>query len=47
MARGKRCPKCGVPMHVQDEKSDVFGMFVTYECPRCDFDERTYEENRS
>ena len=46
MARGKRCPECGVYMHARDEKYDVFGTFVTYECPRCAFEERIYEETR-
>jgi len=37
MARGKRCPKCDAEMYARDEEYDVFGLFVTYGCPRCGF----------
>lgn len=47
MARGKRCPKCGVEMDARDEEYDVFGSFVTYGCPRCGFEKRVYEEKKS
>jgi len=43
MAKEKRCPKCGVYMDAQDEEYDVFGSFVTYECPRCGYRKRSYE----
>ena len=46
MARGKRCPECAVLMYVRDEKHDVFGTFVTYECPRCGLEKTVYEEKR-
>lgn len=44
MARGRLCPQCDTPMYGRDEKYDEAGMFVTYECPRCGFELRDYED---
>lgn len=44
MAKGKYCPQCDTPTYGRDEKYTERGMFVTYECPRCGFEERLYED---
>lgn len=44
MAKGMRCPECKTPMYGRDEKYLERGMYVTYECPKCGFDLRRYED---
>lgn len=32
VARGKRCPECGTPMHAEEERPAPVGMTVIYVC---------------
>ena len=49
MAQGEICPKCGYYMFASEEKEDIQGSWIVYECrnENCKFRMKVFEDKTS
>jgi len=44
MAKGKNCPQCGFYMFAKKETQRPAGTEVIYQCRKCSFEEKVFED---